>query len=219
MADQDPIARSPIPSASPEVIAAGWAVSGRRSDAALTVTDCTALAKAVTKALPDGVVARSLGVRLGRTARQTWSCEGQDVPVLVVGSAPGEWTVLGPPGTQGWLVDALAVTAGTATSDELVTVLDLTHGRAMLRLTGEQSAELLAKECAVDLSDRMCPDGAALRCAVAKVATDVVRDDRDGVRSYLVHCERSAGRYLFDSLLDAGEEFGAEVDGLVGPGV
>ena len=57
------------------------------------------------------------------------------------------------------------------------------------------------------------PDGAALRTAVAAVATDVIRDDLDGTRSYLLHCERSVGQYLFDAVLRAGAEFGIEVDG------
>jgi glycine cleavage system aminomethyltransferase T len=54
-----------------------------------------------------------------------------------------------------------------------------------------------------------------LRTSVAEVATDVVRDDvrSTGERSYLLHCERSSGQYLFDALLDAGREFGVQVDG------
>ena len=62
------------------------------------------------------------------------------------------------------------------------------------------------------------PDGAALRTAVAAVATDVIRDDLDGIRSYLLHCERSVGQYLFDVALRAGAEFGIEVDGFRLPG-
>lgn len=55
-------------------------------------------------------------------------------------------------------------------------------------------------------SDAVTADGAAFRTSVAKVATDVVRDDA-GVRGgpcYLPHCERSAGQYLLGVLLDAG---------------
>ena len=59
----------------------------------------------------------------------------------------------------------------------------------------------------------MTPDGAAFRSSVAKVVTDVVRDDEDGSPSYLLHCERSYGQYLFDALLDAGDEFGVEISG------
>jgi len=42
-----------------------------------------------------------------------------------------------------------------------------------------------------------------------------VRDDFDGTRSYLLHCERSSGQYLFDVLVDAGVEFGLEIAGCV----
>src|SRR5829696_432992 len=34
----------------------------------------------------------------------------------------------------------------------------------------------------------------------------------------VIHCERSSGQYLFDALIDAGDEFGIEVDGFVDPG-
>ena len=55
----------------------------------------------------------------------------------------------------------------------------------------------------------------AFRSSVAKIVTDVVRDDVDGAPSYLLHCERSSGQYLFDVLVDAGDEFGLEVAGFV----
>ncbi len=52
---------------------------------------------------------------------------------------------------------------------------------------------------------------------VRDVATDVIRDDVRSLdateRSYLLHCERSSGQYLFDAVLDAGREFGIQVDG------
>ena len=47
----------------------------------------------------------------------------------------------------------------------------------------------------------------------------MVRDDEEGVRSYLLHCERSYGQYLFDALMDAGDEFGIGVDEPVDPGI
>jgi sarcosine oxidase gamma subunit len=71
----------------------------------------------------------------------------------------------------------------------------------------------------VDLSDAVTPDGAAFRTSVAKLVTDVVRDDVDGQRSYVLHCERSSGQYLFDALVDAGAEYGIDIDGFVFPGI
>ncbi len=97
--------------------------------------------------------------------------------------------------------------------------MDVTHGRALVRVTGRRAPDVLAKECGADLTDAVFPDGAAMRSAVAGVATDLVRDDARGTPSYLMHCERSAGQYLFDSLLDAGGEFDIDVDGFVPPGI
>ena len=210
------VARSPIAPATPEVVLAGWAVSGRRSEAALRLSDWSPMAKVTLKAAPEGDAAQSLGVPFGRAARQTWSVDDALVPVLVVGSGPGEWLALSAPGTQDGVL-AHVDAAVASTSDELVTMVDLTHGRALIRLAGARSGDVLAKETAVDLSDSVRPDGTALRTAVAGLATDIVRDDQAGVPSYLVHCERSSGQYLFDSLLDAGAEFGVEIDGFVPP--
>ena len=100
---------------------------------------------------------------------------------------------------------------------ESVTWVDQSHGRALMRLSGSHAPSLLAKLCGIDLSDDITPDGAAFRTSVAALATDVIRDDLIGAagrtRSYLLHCERSSGQYLFDAVLRAGAEFGIEIDG------
>lgn len=108
---------------------------------------------------------------------------------LVWSVTPGEWTVVGPaPQPDG--------------------VVDLTHVRVMFRLTGPDSPRLLAKICALDLGDEMFPNGAAARTLVAGVATELVRDDHEGERSFLILPSRSFGRYLLEVLLDAGLEYG-----------
>jgi heterotetrameric sarcosine oxidase gamma subunit len=204
---RSPIARSPIAPAEPVTVVDGWEVSAVRADGAgLTLTDCTPLAKVAVasrqaeRRQAERQQAQWHGVRFGRTARE-------EDGTLVVGSGPGEWLLIGPPG-QAAALAALAAQAGPDT-----TCVDLTHGRALVRLTGEESLRVLAKLCAADLDDDLVPDGAALRTAVAAVATDIIRDDIDGTRSYLLHCERSVGQYLFDALLRAGAEYGLAVDG------
>jgi heterotetrameric sarcosine oxidase gamma subunit len=207
------LARSPIPVAEPRATVAGWEVSARRAAGALTLTDCTPLAKVQVKADAGGGVARALAVPYGRARR-----DGSGA--LLIGSGPGEWLALGAPGSAAELAHRLrAQVLAAAVEGELVSVLDLTHGRALLRLAGGRSAALLGKLCAIDLSDEVTPDGAAFRSSVARLVTDVVRDDLAGTPSYLLHCETSSGRYLSEVVLDAGAEFGIEVDGFVAPGV
>jgi heterotetrameric sarcosine oxidase gamma subunit len=205
--DAAPIARSPIAQAAPTTIKHGWEVSARRSAAELKITDCTPLAKVLVLASTEGELARALRVPFGRAARDAYE-------TLVVGSGPGEWLLLAEPGTSA----AVTQRVEEVKDERLVSVFDATHARALVRITGARTPDLLAKVCAIDFADGVTPNGAAFRSSVAKLVTDVVRDDSGGSRSYLLHCERSSGQYLFDALIDAGHEFGIEVDGFVDPG-
>jgi heterotetrameric sarcosine oxidase gamma subunit len=206
-----PLARSPIPPREPVTVVAGWEVSAVRAAGELTLTDCTPLAKVLLRAPASGSAAAELGVPFGRATRDA-------AGVLVVGSGPGEWLLLAPPGQATAVAARLEGQTGRA-GGELVSVVDLTHGRALMRLTGPAAAGVLAAVCGIDLSDRFTPDGTAFRSAVAAVATDVIRDDAAGVRSYLLHCERSSGRYLFDAVESVGHDFGIEIDGFRAPGI
>src|SRR5215211_4317361 len=202
-----PVARSPIAPVPPTTVEHGWEVSARRSTAELKITDCTPLVKILVMASTDGELAHALGVPFGRAARDAHG-------TLVVGSAPGEWLLLSTPGTSAEVKGRVEQIQG----EGLVSVFDATHGRALMRITGAMARDLLAKVCAINFADEVTPNGAAFRSSVAKLVTDVVRDDRGGSRSYLLHCERSSGQYLFDALIDAGDEFGLEVDGFIDPG-
>ena len=203
----DVIARSPIAPAPPVVKADGWEVSGARATGELTLTDCSPLTKIQVRAPIGGHAAAALGVRFGRAARDA---AGR----LVVGSGPGEWLLLAAPGRQAADFDP------DAGPGESVSWVDQTHGRALMRLSGAAAPRVLAKLCGIDLSEDITPDGAAFRTSLAALATDVIRDDLPGLpglpgptRSYLLHCERSPGQYLFDAMLRAGAEFGLEIDG------
>lgn len=201
----DVIARSPITPAPPVVRADGWEVSGQRATGELTLTDCCPLTKIQVRAPIGGQAAAALGVRFGRAARD-------GAGRLVVGSGPGEWLLLAAPGSPADFDPDALVAPG-----EYVSWVDQTHGRALVRLSGPAGPRVLAKLCGIDLSDDITPDGAAFRTSLAALATDVIRDDVPGengpTRSYLLHCERSSGQYLFDAMLRAGAEFGLEIDG------
>lgn len=200
-----PIARSPVAPTAPVEVVEGWEVSTRRSTAALQLADLTWLAKVAVKADANGAFSTRHPTSFGSARRPS-------ADVLEIGSDPGGWLTIGPVGGAAELVERLTVEVADA--GELVSVIDLTHGRVLLRLSGDNSDAVLAKICAIDLADMVTPNLSAFRSSVAKLVTDVVRDDLvDGTRSYLLHCERSSGQHLFNCVVDAGAEFGIDIAG------
>ena len=199
----DPVYRGPAPvSRSPIRVRGG--VGDGAGDRALTLVDESATGKLQVRAPMQGPLADALGTRFGRAAREV----GDET--LVVGSGPGEWLLVTP--AQELAKLATWLEQQSERDPGLVSVVDVSHGRAMMRLTGHAAADALAKLCAVDLSDTVVPDGGAFRSSVARVATDVVRDDSGGVAtgdrpSYVLHCERSSGQYLWEAVADAGREY------------
>ena len=165
----------------------------RQPDAALTLADESTLAKFLVRAGESSAAADRLGAGFGSSRKHD--------DVLVAGVRPGEWLLIGSEsGVE-------AVIASVPLVDH-VTVVDLTHGRALVRLTGADATRALEKVCSLDWTDPMTPDGAATSASVAKVTCDVLRDDIAGVPSYLLVFDRSYGQYLFDALADAASEFG-----------
>ena len=201
-----PVARGPILVRGPLEMRAGWEVATRTSKAALTVGDVQAVVKVLVRAPAQGLVAAALPP-LGRAERRG--------DALLIGSGPGEWLLL----ASGTSAQELSAQFLPAAGEEFVSWVDLTHGRALLRLSGADAARTLAKVCAVNFADSVNPNGSALRAPVASITTDIVRDDQADLRSYLMHCERSSGQFLFEALLDAGAEFKAEAVGSFGLGL
>ncbi len=167
---------------------------------ALTLSDASAATKWLVRGPEAGAVADRLGASFGSSC----AAEGG---ALVLGSRPGEWIVVGVPGA---VAETVAGIDGPEQSD-FVTALDWTHGRALFRVTGADAPRMLEKVCSLDWSDAMTPDGAVTSASVAKVTCDIARNDVDAKPSYLIFCDRSFGQYLFDALIDAGDEFGLSV--------
>ena len=132
-------ARSPVALVAPVGAMGGWHVSRRRSTAPLTLADWTPLAKVLIRTSPRGPVAQALRVECGRARRATSG-------TLIIRPGPDEWLLLGPPGDAPGLVAQWEGVHG----DDLTTVVDITSGRALLRLSGARASDVLAKLCAVD---------------------------------------------------------------------
>lgn len=168
------------------------------TNAALTLTDESAMSKMVVRAAP-GTAARGV-------LAQAFASSRTAANVIIAGTRPDEWMLLGP-------ADAVATRVADLPVDGHVSLVDWTHGRAQFRLTGTLATSALEKVCGLDWSDAMMPNGAVTSASVAKVTCDIIRndtvvpDDSGAAPSYLLLCDRSFGQYLFDALLDAGDEF------------
>ena len=166
-------------------------------DGSVTVADAASTTKVQVRAGADTAAAAELAVAYGRSQRRA---DG----ALVCGTRPDEWTIYASAG------QASAI-ASTIPTEGFVTVIDITHGRAMLRISGSNATAALNKICNLDLSDELTPDGAVFSASVGNVSCDLVRDDEGGQTSFLIGCERSFGKFLFIAMADACTEFGLSV--------
>jgi len=96
-----------------------------------------------------------------------------------------------------------------------VHLTNLTSVLTAVQVVGPRSRDLLGKLTALDLSS---PQFANLTCtqgSVANVHAIVIRADVGGRLAYEVYYGREFGEYLWDTLMDAGQEFGAVPFGVV----
>jgi heterotetrameric sarcosine oxidase gamma subunit len=199
-----PLARSSIAPKAPVLTRAGWEVSGCRSDGPLRLADLTPLSKVLVRADVGSPAERRLDCGFGRTRRH-------DPDSLVIGAGPDEWFIWSPAGTRSEL--AAEIESDRGDDAKLLSVIDVTHGSVVLRLSGANAHRVLEKLCAIDLSDGVTPNESCFRSSVARLRCTVVRDDLGTERSYLIESDRSSGQYLFDAICYAGAEFAIAVDG------
>ena len=155
-------------------------------DAALRLADNSEAAKVIVRAAPGSKARANLA--------QSFAGSRMSGSVLIAGTRPDEWLLIGPADDVTNWMDSLP-------TEGHVSVVDWTHGRAMFRLSGERAPVVLEKVCGLDWSDSMMPNGAVASGSVAKVTCDLIRHDLKGVASYLLICDRSFGQYLFDALI------------------
>lgn len=122
---------------------------------------------------------------------------GPDRTVLWLG--PDEWLVSGCLNTS--TIDALT-TACTA-------LVDISHGRSVIRLAGRHAPALLAKGLPLDLHPRSFGPG---RCAQSVLARcNVLLHQLDSRPTYDLYAMRSYARSVTHFLLQAGAEYGCRV--------
>jgi sarcosine oxidase subunit gamma len=87
------------------------------------------------------------------------------------------------------------------------------NSHAWFMLTGKYIEQTLAKICGVDLREPSFPLGAIVQTSVARVNAIMVRHKVNNIAVFSILSDSSSAEYLWDSLLDAMNEFNGHVAG------
>lgn len=93
-------------------------------------------------------------------------------------------------------------------SEQFVTVTDITHGRAEIRVIGPHSQELLSKVCGLDFHPSAFPNETAKQSSLAKTTQLIIRCDIGELPAFSIIGVQSLGPYVWDTMMEAGREFG-----------
>ena len=122
--------------------------------------------------------------------------------------------LISPPGTAG-AVHARVESVIQQTADSAcIHLTDVTSNFTATQIMGPRSRELLRKLTALDLRPAQFPDLSCAQGSLASIHALVLRADVQAHLAYQVYCGREFGAYVWDALLDAGQEFGALPFGL-----
>ncbi len=100
------------------------------------------------------------------------------------------------------------LTTTLKTSEQFVTVTDITHGRAEIRVIGPDSQALLSKVCGLDFHPSVFPNKTAKQSSLAKTTQLIIRCDIGELPAFSIIGPQSLGPYIWDTLIEAGREFG-----------
>lgn len=83
-----------------------------------------------------------------------------------------------------------------------------------LMMTGEHLPQIMAKVCGVDLRSDVFMIGSIAQTVTARVNTIIVHHQINQIPCFSILCDAAAGEYMWDSLLDAMQEFGGKPVGV-----
>lgn len=96
-------------------------------------------------------------------------------------------------------------------AESLLTLSDITHGRAAICLCGAHAADALPKLCALNFANVKFPDCYAAQTSLAKVRTLIMRIDAGQVPAYYLVVDRSLADYVWKVVYDATQEWGGVI--------
>ncbi len=122
---------------------------------------------------------------------------------MTVWIQPSGWLVIRPRGVEGALARLLASSAG-----ETVAIVDQSHGKAVLRISGARAGNVLAKGSRVDLHARAFAPGSATTTTIDHITVTIVKVDET---AYDLILPANFAEAFTDWLRMAAAEFGYEI--------
>jgi sarcosine oxidase subunit alpha len=98
--------------------------------------------------------------------------------------------------------------ANPASSKKCVHMLDMTSAYAAVNIAGPRAGDVLSKLTDLDLHPEILTNLACTQGQMAEIYALIVRWDLDALPSYDIYFGREYGQYMWEVLLEAGEEYG-----------
>ena len=133
---------------------------------------------------------------------------------LLCSLAKNHARLISSPGTASAVQSRLEAVTQPAAASACIHLTDVTSSFTAMQVAGPRSPDLLRKLTALDLRPAQFSDLSCAQGSLANVHTLIIRADMQTHLSYQVYCGREFGEYLWEALLDAGQEFGGVPFGL-----
>ena len=139
-----------------------------------------------------------LGAHLPVTPNTTTAGDG----ILTIWLGLDEWLLL----VEHRESDSLIMDLQAALSGRFASVVDISAGQTVIRLSGPSTLDVLARGCALDLDPSVFPPGACAQTLLARAQTLLVAVDDTPTIDIIVR--RSFAPYVAAWLEDSGRQFG-----------
>jgi sarcosine oxidase subunit gamma len=163
----------------------------------VAVLQVSAFAAAITE------TERMLFSALGLKAPEANQLSG-DSTLSIRSIAPGVWQIVGE------VSHTPQAAALRATLQSIATVVEVSHGRSALLISGVSAAKTLAKFCGLDLATDKFMTGHSTQTRFGHIAMTLSRIDDAPTFEILVF--RGYAQHVFESLVEGAAEFGLRID-------
>ncbi len=140
---------------------------------------------------------------IGHLRAQSLKTDSTESDVVLARLAADEALVLTAPNVAPHVAESL-----TQDADQCVHTVEITSALAGVKIAGPLTYRLLGAVTEIDMSLDGFSNMTCAQAPVAEVHGTLLRNDMDGLLSFELYFGREYGEYMWDALMEAGEEYG-----------